>query len=117
MRDIKQIWADNSLELVRGALYATHPDIPEPNIDRQTRSSYRDRGGWMESDPFKIIVVVEPYGIGEQILDPYDHDPSEERRLTRAVAHLKRNPFVQDAGWDSLNSAILYFWIEPRIVS
>lgn len=71
---------------------------------------YRGHGA-VDDSPLVVYVFTEsgnlrdPYGYGSV---PY---------FDRVAAALRKDPLYGDAGWDSVNAAISYFWLEPEALA
>lgn len=63
--------------------------------------------GWMPADPYRAVVFTE-HGIGDPFGDEYVYKAFE-----RTAAILRKRRGIADAGWESVNSAVHYFWIKP----
>jgi hypothetical protein len=105
---------------VRAAAWEVSGLSGDPSgIEREILSTASPHGAameWIPADPFKVYAIMEPLGgnaplQGENLLA----DTSRGwRYMTRVVDRLRADPAIADAGWESYNAAIAYFWIRPR---
>ena len=133
---VEDIWAQNNELLVREAFAWAAMQVPEyaargaqavaAGVAWAARSSWPDDKGWLTPpihrghDPNKVLVFTEccpPDGATYVLRDPFRSSSSVDYDMwSRAVEHLERSPWIEDAGWESINSAVHYVWIRPRIV-
>lgn len=106
-------WGSNVEHDVREALRAASPEIARalerhPEAVTSSESDHAKRLEWMTPNWRHVLVLTE-MGIG----DPYGHKRTYAA-FQKAVAILKKDTHAYaDAGWDSINPAVQYFWIEP----
>jgi hypothetical protein len=76
---------------------------------------------WIDPNPYVVLIFTEccpPRGAEFVVRDPYRDTTGYDHRLwNRALERLRQNPWIADAGWESINAAVHYVWIKPRIMS
>ena len=90
-------------------------------VAHAVRSSWPDDNRWMRlgPDPYRVMVFTEccpPRGAAYVLRDPF-RDSRDYDLWNQAVARLEQSPWIAEAGWESINQAVHYVWITPRIVS
>jgi hypothetical protein len=88
--------------------------IPDETIEENVRASWPDEGtrtGWLEPHPFKVLVFTE----SGNFRDPYSYDDLF-KYWNKVVKTLRDDPWHDDAGWESINQAVQYVWVEPKII-
>jgi len=68
--------------------------------------------------PTTVLIMTEP---PSPIEDPYseyqgDDGDSASDLWERTLDMIRKDPFIEDAGWESINPAVQYVWIVPKIV-
>lgn len=61
--------------------------------------------------PTTVLVMTE----GAPITEPY-YDKQSLAEWQKAIGVLKANPLIDDAGFESINAAVHYVWIKPKMV-
>jgi len=131
MSSTLDIHARNTLDWVRLAFVKAarreDPDLRTAwlplitrGVESATESAWTAKTGWVEKDPYTVVVYSEccpPRGTPWVLRDPYrSGDRAAARIFDAAVEELKRNSWVEDAGWDSINPAVQMVWVRPRII-
>jgi hypothetical protein len=105
-RDVHRIWAWETARQVATAMakvLKTTVDRVAPFIYSEYRDGPRPWGSaHTERDPLTVLVTTEP---PSPMRDPYDSQQSM-RRWERMMVALKKEPFVDDAYFDSINPAV-----------
>ena len=90
-----------------------HP-IKPATIRSQVFSSwlfpYRGHGA-VDASPLVVYVFTE----SGNLRDPYDYGLTAY--FDRVAAALRKDPLYGDAGWNSVNAAISYFWLELKALA
>lgn len=102
---------------LKGARAGTR--VAVSTINDNVLSSYLEPGrttgldltsGALRPSPQRVYVFTESGGLR----DPVDY-PDIRQMFDRAVDALDADPWVVDAGWESYNAAIQYFWVDPLL--
>jgi len=115
--------AERAEEAVRAAMIRLRPKNPKSRtvhpikpatIRSQVFSSwlfpYRGHGA-VEPTPLVVYVFTE----SGNLRDPYSYGLAPY--FGRVAEALRKDPLYGDAGWDSVNAAISYFWLEPEALA
>lgn len=79
-------------------------------------STWSERGrklNWARPSPFTVLVMSEYGEIGG---DPY-HYPEVQEAFEFVVAELRKQPFIADAWWESINAAVHEIGYKPIMVA
>lgn len=106
--DTRFQWAETFEQEVRDALnrnLSVSPDLVD--VAAQSSFLYPMRYTRRAADPFRVYILSET-GIG---------DPFNDRRVLegfdKAVDELEQRPDIEEAGWESVNPGLQYFWAKP----
>jgi hypothetical protein len=70
---------------------------------------YRGHGA-LDPSPLVVYVFTE----SGNLRDPYDYGLTAY--FDRVAVALQKEPMVDEAGWDNVNAAISYFWLELKVL-
>lgn len=106
-------WAERVEAQVRMALKAARKGtrVKVSTIYDNTLSSYLEPGrsaDWKQPDPFIVYVFTE----SGRLRDPMSY-ADIGGMFDRAADKLRGDPWISDAGWESYNAAVQYFWVKP----
>ena len=115
--------AEYAEKVVRDAMIRLRPKNPKSRtvhpikpatIRSQVFSSwlfpYREHGAVAPS-PLVVYVFTE----SGNLRDPYDYGLTAY--FDRVAAALQKEPMVDEAGWENVNAAISYFWLELKVLA
>lgn len=113
--DTRYTWAENIEQLVRQRMKKFKPRyIKASTISENVHSSYLypgRRGEWVEPDPFRVIVGTED----GNLRDPFSYELCDYfQKVADSIAF---DPWYQDAGWESINPGVQYFWVKPKMIA
>lgn len=79
-----------------------------PEAIRSAADPAAIKTGWLPKAQPTHVLVFSEYGIG----DPYTY-PSVHKAFERTAQALRELPGVENAGWESINAGVQYFWVKP----
>lgn len=96
------------------------PGPPPMALAREVFSSASPIGrrmGWIEESPMHVYAIMECCPGPLTTAGVLGDTKRGWAFMDRTVALLRKDPWIEDAGWESVNPAVAYFWVRPRLVA
>jgi hypothetical protein len=89
-------------------------------VSSAVRSSWPRDNKWLTGGPNPHFVMIYTeccpklgaYVVRDPFRDHHDHE-----LWGHAIERLRQSPWIEDAGWDSINPAVHYVWVRPRLIA
>ena len=107
--EVERIWAQTAEDAVRKALPKKYQGRPfEKTFEIMSTTKRSIAGDWLKRNPFEVWVITEG-------IDPYRYRDVHQM-FNRAAEKLRKNPWYDDAGWESYRTGLSYFWLKPKLI-